>query len=95
MPIYKTELDLTENIIGRKIMEKLIAILSERFPEIDFNKEKTLVDSGLLDSVDVVNIIADIEEKFGIEVSMEYIDSENFNSIENIWKTLEEIKNEQ
>ena len=76
-------------------MEKLIAILSERFPEIDFNKEKTLVDSGLLDSVDVVNIIADIEEKFGIEVSMEYIDSENFNSIENIWKTLEEIKNEQ
>ena len=95
MPIYKTELDLTENIIGRKIMEKLIAILSERFPEIDFNKEKTLVDSGLLDSVDVVNIIADIEEKFEIEVSMEYIDSENFNSIENIWKMLEEIKNEQ
>ena len=54
-----------------------------------------MVDSGLLDSVDVVNIIADIEEKFGIEVSMEYIDSENFNSIENIWKMLEEIKNEQ
>ena len=76
-------------------MEKLQVILNERSPEIDFNKEKTLVDSGLLDSVDVVNIIADIEEKFGIEVSMEYIDSENFNSIENIWKMLEEIKNEQ
>ena len=76
-------------------MEKLQVILNERFREIDFNKEKTLVDSGLLDSVDVVNIIADIEEKFGIEVSMEYIDSENFNSIENIWKMLEEIKNEQ
>ena len=76
-------------------MEKLQVILNERFPEIDFNKEKTLVDSGLLDSVDVVNIIADIEEKFGIEVSMEYIDSENFNSVENIWKMLEEIKNEQ
>mgnify|MGYP000846421003 FL=1 len=76
-------------------MEKLQVILNERFPEIDFNKEKALVDSGLLDSVDVVNIIADIEEKFGIEVSMEYIDSENFNSIENIWKMLEELKNEQ
>ena len=75
-------------------MEKLQVILNERFPEIDFNKEKALVDSGLLDSVDVVNIIADIEEKFEIEVSMEYIDSENFNSIENIWKMLEEIKNE-
>ena len=76
-------------------MEKLQVILNERFPEIDFNKEKALVDSGLLDSVDVVNIIADIEEKFEIEVSMEYIDSENFNSVENIWKMLEELKNEQ
>ena len=47
-------------------MEKLQVILNERFPEIDFNKEKTLVDSGLLDSVDVVNIIADIEENYGI-----------------------------
>ena len=76
-------------------MEKLQVILNERFPEIDFNKEKALVDSGLLDSVDVVNIIADIEEKFEIEVSIEYIDSENFNSVENIWKMLEELKNEQ
>ena len=72
-------------------MEKLLALLKERFPEIDFAKETELVDSGLLDSVDVVNIIADLEEKFGTEIPMEYIDSENFNSVNNIWKMLEEL----
>ena len=72
-------------------MEELRNLLKEKYPNIDFNSEKNLVSDGILDSIEVVSIIAEIEELYDIEISMEYIQPMYFESIESMWGMVEEI----
>ena len=51
-------------------MEELKKALQEIYPDIDFENETTLYDDGIIDSVDVVNIISKLEETFDISVTM-------------------------
>lgn len=76
-------------------MEELMELLTALKPEIDFEVEQELIDEGLLDSFDVITLIAEIEDQFGIEVPAEEIVPENFNSAEGIWKLLEQIREEE
>ena len=75
-------------------MDKLKALLQETFPHIDFEKEKNLVARGLLDSVDMVSIIALVTENFGVVVTVKYITPQNFESVENIWSMIQELSEE-
>ena len=45
-------------------MEELKSLLKDMYPNIDFDKEEALYDDGVIDSVDVVSIIAKLEEAF-------------------------------
>lgn len=76
-------------------MEALMEVLSALKPEIDFEREKELIDDGLLESFDVITLIAEIEEQFGIEIPAEEIVPENFNSAEGIWNLCGRIKGEE
>lgn len=73
-------------------MEQLIAMLKENYPHIDFENEKQLMTDGLLDSMAVVSIIANIEEMFDIAVTMEYIQPDYFESAETMWEMIEELQ---
>lgn len=72
-------------------MEQLIALLSEIKPEIDFQKEKNMIDDGLLDSIEIVMIISEIEEKYGISISPDDIDPDNFQSTESMYNMISKI----
>ena len=61
-------------------MEKIIDILSELHPEIDFNTTEDLIDDGILDSLDIVSIVAAVDTEFGVVIPAEEIVPENFNS---------------
>lgn len=61
-------------------MEKLLEILKRVKPEMDFLYSIDLVDEGVLDSIDIVSIISEIEEEYGIEVDPDEIDPDNFQS---------------
>ena len=61
-------------------MEKLIRILTELHPDVDFYAEQTLVEDGILDSLDIVSIVSQIDVEFGVSVPPEEIIPENFNS---------------
>ena len=63
-------------------MEKIIEILTELHPEVDFNTATELIDDGVLDSLDIVSLVAAIDTEFGIVVPAEEIVPENFNSAE-------------
>lgn len=76
-------------------MQEFMELLSDLKPEIDFEKEKELIDEGLLESFDVITLIAEIEERFGVEIPAEEIVPENFNSAEGMWKLIERIRGEQ
>lgn len=72
-------------------MEQLRAMLEEKYPNIDFDAEKALVSDGVLDSLEVVAIIAAIEELFDVSVTMEYIQPAYFESVETMWEMVEEL----
>lgn len=73
-------------------MEHLLELLKEIKSDIDFEKKTDLVDEGLLDSLEIVTIIASIEETFGIEIDPEDIDPDNFQSAEAMWDMIQKIK---
>jgi acyl carrier protein len=65
-------------------MEKLLQILNDIRPDIEFKNEKKLVDEGVLDSFDIVSIISELNDAFDIHIRVNHLTSENFNSVEAI-----------
>ena len=61
-------------------MEQLLEILSEVNPDIDFENCETLIDDGLLDSFAILEIVAEINDAFDVEITAPEIIPENFNS---------------
>jgi acyl carrier protein len=72
-------------------MERILEILSEVRPDIDFESEMELIDGGWLDSFDVVSIISDLNDEYEINIRVTDLSAENFNSLEAI-RNLEERK---
>ena len=73
-------------------MEQLRDMLYELYPNIDFDTEKQLVSEGILDSLAVVSIIAEMELVFDVHVTMEYIQPAWFESVETMWEMIEELR---
>ena len=73
-------------------MDKLIELLNDLYPNIDFTKEKELITGGLLDSSDTVELISEIEDAFDISVTMKYIKPETFESAEAMWQMITELQ---
>lgn len=69
--------------------EKLLAILSEACPEVDFETETALIDDGLLESLDIVMIVTEIMQEFGVELTVDDLLPENFNSVEALLALIE------
>lgn len=74
-------------------MNKLIEMLKSIRPDVDFTREASLIDDGILDSVDVLSIVAKIKESFGIEISIGELDPEDFNSATTIQRLIERKTN--
>lgn len=73
-------------------MERLLEILEEINPDIDFENCTTLIDDGLLDSFAILEIVAEINDAFDVEVSAPEIIPENFNSAQALWAMLQRLK---
>jgi len=73
-------------------MEKLLALLKDIRPDVDFENEKDLIDDGVLDSFDVVSIISEIDNVFGVQIRINELDPENFKSVETIWNLIQKLK---
>lgn len=75
-------------------MEKVIEILTELHPEVDFNTATELIDDGVLDSLDIVSLVAAIDTEFGVVVPAEEIIPENFNSADAILELITRLDEE-
>lgn len=62
--------------------EKLLEILEDVRPDVDFENEDQLVDGNILDSFDIITIVGEIKDTFGINITVTDIVPENFNSVE-------------
>ena len=73
-------------------MDELLEILKDAKPEVDFSSEKSLIDNGVLDSFDVVQLVMKLNEEFDIEIGAEEITPDNFNSAEAMWAMVERLQ---
>ena len=73
-------------------MEKLMQILQEIRPDVDFENETALIDDGILDSFDVVSIISELDDAFDVQIRITELDPENFNSVESIWELIQKLQ---
>lgn len=64
--------------------EQIIKILTELRPEFDFTEEKDFIEEGMLDSFDVVSLVSELEEAFGVLIDGTEILPENFSTVESI-----------
>ena len=75
-------------------MDRLIEILSDLHPDIDFESEDGLVDNGILDSLDIVTLITEINDSFDVSIPAEEIIPENFNSAEALYALILKLDEE-
>ena len=72
--------------------ERLLKILSELRPEVDFTSETALVDDGILDSFDMVALVTEINDEFDVRIGIENLVPENFNSAEAMWEMIQRLQ---
>ena len=70
-------------------MDELLEILNELHPDVDFTKEEALVDDRILDSFDIVTLVAEIADAFDVQISAVDMVPENFNSVQALYELIE------
>ena len=63
---------------------KIIEILNGIRPEFDFGTEINFISQGMLDSFDLITLVTELDESFGISIDGTDILPENFESAEAI-----------
>lgn len=69
-------------------MEELVELLNDIKGGIDYRNVKDLVTGGYFESLDLLAVIADIEEKFNIDILANDIIPANFDSVEAMWNMI-------
>lgn len=70
------------------MQKKILSILNDIRPDVDFLKSKDFFEDELLDSFDVITFVEAVEIQFGIEFNGEDIIPENFMNLEVIEKII-------
>ena len=73
-------------------MDELLELLEDIKPTVDFRTCTGLSDDGYLDSFDILSIVSELNDAFGIEISPVDIIPENFNSAQALWNMVERLK---
>ena len=76
-------------------MEKLLEILEEINPEIDYQTCEDLIDGHHLDSLSILSLIAELEDEFDITIPTVEIIPENFNSMKKIEELIRKLEEEE
>ena len=64
--------------------EAIKTLVKATCPRIDFDKSVALIDDGILDSLQIMQLIMAIAEEFDVEIDGDDIVPENFNSLDAI-----------
>ena len=74
--------------------EKIMEILQDIRPDVDFENEKALIDGHILDSFDILAVVAELVEEFDVEINVQDLLPENFNSVEGLVDLVTKLQEE-
>ena len=73
-------------------MDEILEILRDVRPDVDFENEKKLIDDNVLDSFDIITIVSEFNEEFDIEIDVEDLEPENFNTVEAMKELIDKLQ---
>ena len=74
--------------------EQIIEILEDIQPEADYETCQTLIDDHILTSLDVLSLVAELEDEFDVTIPTVEISPSNFNSVDAIAAMVERLQEE-
>ena len=72
-------------------MNEIISILNEIRADVDWMSETDIVESGLIDSFDMIALVSDLNDTFKVNIGLEHMEPENFCSVEAMINMLKEL----
>ena len=73
-------------------MDQLLELLKDVNEDVDFTTQTAIIDDEVIDSLDLTGLIADIEDTFDIEIGMNDIVPENFNTVDAMWAMIQRMQ---
>lgn len=70
-------------------------ILTELRPDVEFENEKKLIDDGILDSFDIVSLVGELNDAFGVSINVQDLLPENFNCVDAMVELIENLQEEE
>ena len=74
-------------------MEKIMEILKELRPDLDFENAGKLIDDRILDSFDIISLVGELNDAFDIDININDLVPDNFNSPAAMAELVEKLKN--
>ena len=71
--------------------EKVMDILMDLRPDVDFENEKKLIGDGILESFDIMSLVAELEDEIDVKIKPKDLVAENFNSVDDMVAMLQKL----
>ena len=76
------------------VIQELMDILTDLRPDVDFETETALIDDHILESFDIVSLVAALNDAFDIEIGAKDLVPENFNSAKRLLAMVQRLQDE-
>ena len=76
-------------------MEQLLEILEDIDPTVDYRTETDLVGDGILNSLSIMTLVAEIRDAFDVDITPQDILPENFRSAQAIYALIQRRQSEE
>lgn len=73
-------------------MQKLLSLLGQVKPGVDFAAADRLMDDGILDSIDIVMLVGELNDAYGVRISLEHLTPGNFNTPSAMLALIEKLR---
>ena len=72
--------------------ENVLTVLKETKPTVDLENTMDIIDGGYLDSMELMGLIAGLSDTCGVEIDIDWITPENFNSVDAMTEMVRKLK---
>lgn len=73
------------------VRETILDILEEMHSDVDFESETSLVGDKILDSFDLISLVTELNDEFGVDITAKDFIQPNFDSVDALTAMIERL----